>query len=104
MLILQRTDLLGCFITVHIWHLDIHQDDVVVSGRRGFHFLYGLRPIADDFNMETVFGQDGLRNHLVQFIVFCQQHAFPGEIGRGFLLFLFRLVLCGHKRFCKHAS
>ena len=87
--VFQRANLSGRFISVHDRHLDIHQDDVIIPCRGVFYLIDSNQPVLSDINCHSGFFQDGNRNHLVHFVVFCQKHPFSCKIK---LLFCFRRV------------
>ena len=47
---MQGTEGLGCLETIHNWHVQVHQDNVILL-RHALHGLYGLLPVHGGFHL-----------------------------------------------------
>ena len=71
-LALQQPDGGGCFEAVHVRHLDVHEHEIE---RTVFHRGQRLASIADDGHQVAAFGQQTLRDALVDDVVFGDEHS-----------------------------
>ena len=68
------TDDPGGFIAVFIWHLDIHQDQIIMICWLCFQHIDADLAILCPFHLEAMFLQKGDDDFCIQIIVFCQKN------------------------------
>lgn len=74
------TDCLGSFISIFIWHLDIHQDQIIMIRRVCFQHIDADLSVLCPFHLEAMFLQNRDGNLCIQIIVFCQKDTSAFEI------------------------
>ena len=78
-------------ITVHLRHLDIHQNQIIIALRGSREFFNTLEPVADRVYDGSGGCEKHLRNFTVQLIVVCQQKCFSCKI-KALLLYILSLI------------
>ena len=98
----QCTNLPRCLVAVHVGHLDVHEDQVILSVCRLLHLPDGDLAILGRFHLKARFLQDLHCDLTVQLVVLHQQDLFPFE---GLRVQLHRPAgrLCT-ERLCQHSA
>lgn len=82
-LIRKLSDGLCCLISIHIWHLNVHKDQIIISGICFFQHIYTNNAILCKLDFKTSFFQNRYRYFCIQFVVFRKKN--PDHIQKIFL-------------------
>ena len=78
--VVKCTDYFGCLVTIHVRHLNIHEDQVIVILRFRLQSFHAFNAICYVFCLKTAFSEKFHRDLCIQFIILCQQDTFAFEI------------------------
>ena len=73
LLIFKTSDPSCCFISVHDRHLDIHQNQIVLSGSGSFKPLYGDRSVICHIDGKSCLFKNLHRDLLIQLVILNQE-------------------------------
>ena len=80
----ERTNPPSCFITVHLRHLDIHQDQVIPAGRSRFDLFNGNLSVSRSIHLKARFFKKRRCDLQIQFVILDYQKLLSSKI-RSFL-------------------
>ena len=78
----------GGLVAVHLWHLHIHQDQIIIPGIRISQHIYSFDTIFCMFNLKALCLQNCLGNLGIQFVILSQEDSHTMELWGINLLFI----------------
>ena len=76
----ERTNPPSCFITVHLRHLDIHQDQVIPAGRSRFDLFNGNLSVSRSIHLKARFFKKRRCDLQIQFVILDYQKLLSSKI------------------------